>query len=192
MKKVGVLGSGSVGRSLAEGFEKHGYEVMLGTGNPSKLSDWQSGANGKVASFERAASFGDLIVLAVKGTAAAKIVEQVKVGIQGKTVLDVTNPIADESPKDGIRKNFTGPDESLMERLQGLAPDAFFVKAFNCVNSKLMVNPPKSKTVVMNICGNEDSAKKEAKEVLTQFGFKSKDIGKAEAARELELAAITI
>ena len=110
MKKVGVLGSGVVGRSLAEGFEKHGYEVMLGTANPKKkLSDWQSGTNGKVASFERAASFGDLIVLAVKGTAAAKIVEQVKVGISGKTVLDVTNPIAEESPKDGTKKNIS-PD----------------------------------------------------------------------------------
>ena len=103
MKKVGVLGSGVVGRTLAEGFEKHGYEVMLGTGNTNKLSDWQSGTNGKVASFERAASFGDLIVLAVKGSAAAKIVEQVKVGISGKTVLDVTNPLADRVAKDGTK-----------------------------------------------------------------------------------------
>jgi len=192
MKKVGVLGSGVVGRTLAEGFEKHGYEVMLGTGNPNKLSDWQSGTNGKVASFERAASFGDLIVLAVKGTAAAKIVEQVKVGISGKTILDVTNPIADGVAKDGVQSFFTGPDESLMEKLQELVPDAFFVKAFNCVNSKLMVNPPKSKAVVMNICGNDGPAKKEAKEVLTQFGFKSKDVGNAAAAREIELAAIAL
>jgi predicted dinucleotide-binding enzyme len=190
MKKVGVLGSGAVGRSLAEGFEKHGYDVMLGTSNPNKLSDWQSGPNGKVASFERAASFGDLIVLAVKGSAAAKIVEQVKVGISGKTILDVTNPVADEKSKNGSVSHFTSPDESLMEKLQELVPDAFFVKAFNCVDSRLMVNPPKSKTTVMQICGNEDDAKKEAKEVLTTFGFKSKDIGKASAAREIELASL--
>ena len=190
MKKVGVLGSGAVGRSLAVGFEKHGYDVMLGTSNPNKLSDWQSGPNGKVASFERAASFGDLIVLAVKGSAAAKIVEQVKVGISGKTILDVTNPVADEKSKNGAISHFTTPDESLMEKLQELVPDAFFVKAFNCVDSKLMVNPPKSKTTVMQICGNEDDAKKEAKEVLTTFGFKSKDIGKASAAREIELASL--
>ena len=47
-----------------------------------------------------------------------------------------------------------------MEKLQELVPDAFFVKAFNCVTSKMMVNPPKSKAGVMNICGNEDAAKK--------------------------------
>ncbi|MDP2039559.1 NAD(P)-binding domain-containing protein, partial [Algoriphagus sp.] len=89
MKKIGVLGSGVVGRTLADGFVKRGFEVMLGTGNPNKLSDWQSGANGKVGSFEKAADFGDLIILAVKGTAALKIAEQVKVGISDKTVLDV-------------------------------------------------------------------------------------------------------
>lgn len=192
MKKIGVLGSGAVGRTLADGFVKYGYEVMLGTGNPNKLSDWQSGANGKVGSFEKAANFGDLIVLAVKGTAALKIAELVKVGISEKTVLDVTNPIADEGTKNGTRTFFTGKDESLMEKLQELVPSAHFVKAFNYFNSKSMVNPQKSKLQVMNICGNEDSAKIEAKEVLSQFGFKTKDMGKADAAREIELLAISI
>ncbi|SEG27107.1 NADPH-dependent F420 reductase [Algoriphagus boritolerans] len=192
MKKVGVLGSGVVGRTLADGFEKRGYEVMLGTGNPKKLLDWQSGTNGKVGSFEKAADFGDVIVLAVKGTAALTIVEQVKVGISDKLVLDVTNPISDEKPKDGVRKFFTGPDESLMEKLQELVPEAHFVKAFNYMDSKSMVNSAKSKAQVMNICGNEDAAKAEAKEVLAQFGFKSKDLGKAELAREIEQMAIAL
>jgi 8-hydroxy-5-deazaflavin:NADPH oxidoreductase len=191
MKKIGVLGSGVVGRTLADGFVKRGYEVMLGTGHPNKLSDWQSGANGKVGSFEKAADFGDLIVLAVRGTAALKIAEQVKVGISDKTVLDVTNPIADESPKDGVRKFFT-TDESLMEMLQNLVPEARFVKAFNYIDSKSMINSAKSKAQIMNICGNEDAAKTEAKEVLALFGFKPKDMGKAEAAREIELMAISL
>ncbi|HSF54277.1 MAG TPA: NAD(P)-binding domain-containing protein [Algoriphagus sp.] len=192
MKKIGVLGSGVVGRTLADGFVKNGYEVMLGTGNPNKLSDWQSGANGKVGSFEKAANFGDLIVFAVKGTAALKIAELVKVGISEKTVLDVTNPVSDEKSKDGTRTFFTGKDESLMEKLQELVPEAHFVKAFNYFDSKAMVNSAKSKAQIMNICGNEDSAKVEAKEVLSQFGFKTKDMGKADAAREIELMAISI
>jgi predicted dinucleotide-binding enzyme len=192
MKKIGVLGSGVVGRTLADGFVKNGYEVMLGTGNPNKLSDWQSGANGKVGSFEKAANFGDLIVFAVKGTAALKIAELVKVGISEKTVLDVTNPVSDEKSKDGTRTFFTGKDESLMEKLQELVPEAHFVKAFNYFDSKSMVNSAKSKAQIMNICGNEDSAKVEAKEVLSQFGFKTKDMGKADAAREIELMAISI
>ncbi|OOG69583.1 NADPH-dependent F420 reductase [Algoriphagus sp. A40] len=192
MKKIGVLGSGVVGRTLAEGFVKRGYEVMLGTGHPNKLSDWQSGANGKVGSFEKAANFGDLIVFAIKGTAALEIAQLVKVGISEKTVLDVTNPISDKSPKDGTRTFFTSEDESLMEKLQELIPEAHFVKAFNYFDSKAMVNSSKSKAQTMNICGNEESAKIEAKEVLSQFGFKTKDMGKADAAREIELLAISI
>ncbi|WP_111668911.1 NADPH-dependent F420 reductase [Algoriphagus litoralis] len=192
MKKVGVLGSGVVGRTLADGFEKRGYEVMLGTSNPKKLLDWQSGTNGKVGSFTRAADFGDLIVLAVKGVAAQDIVAQVKVGISDKLVLDVTNPLSEEKSKDGIRKFFTNEDESLMEKLQELVPEAHFVKAFNYFDSKAMVNSAKSKAQIMNICGNEDGAKAEAKEILAQFGFKSKDLGKVEAAREIEQMAISL
>ena len=165
---------------------------MLGTGHPNKLSNWQSGANGKVGSFEKAANFGDLIVFAIKGTAALEVAQLVRVGISEKTVLDVSNPISDESPKKGARAFFTSKDESLMEKLQELIPKAHFVKAFNYFDSKAMVNSAKSKAQIMNICGNEDSAKLEAKEVLSQFGFKTKDMGKAEAAREIELLAISI
>lgn len=192
MVKVGVLGSGIVGRTLADAFEKRGFEVMLGTGNPKKLQDWQSGENGKVGSFVKAADFGDLIVLAVKGSAALEIVDQVKIGISDKTVLDVTNPVAEEKGKDGTRKFFTGPEESLMEKLQNLVPEARFVKAFNYLDAKFMVNSPKAKVQIMNICGNEDIAKKEAKEILAQFGYKVKDLGKAEAAREIEQMAIVL
>lgn len=192
MKKVGILGSGVVGRTLADGFEKRGYEVMLGTSDPKKLQDWQSGTKGKVGSFTRAADFGDLIVLAVKGTAAQDIVAQVKVGISDKLVLDVTNPLSEEKSKDGAQKFFTNADESLMEKLQELVPEAHFVKAFNYFASKAMVNSAKSKAQIMNICGNEDAAKAEAKEILAQFGFKSKDMGKVEAAREIEQMAISI
>jgi predicted dinucleotide-binding enzyme len=72
MKRIGVLGSGTVGQVLADGFLKHGYEVMRGTRDPSKLADWKSkaGAKASTGTFAEAAGFGELVVLAVKGTAA--------------------------------------------------------------------------------------------------------------------------
>ncbi|RIW16356.1 DNA-binding protein [Algoriphagus lacus] len=186
MKKIGVLGSGAMGRALAEGFEKHGYSVMLGTDHPNKLSNWQSGVNGKVGSFQRAADFGDLIVFAVKGTAAISIAEQVKGSISGKTVLDTTNPISDTQPKNGTLEFFTGPEESLMEKLQEVAPEAHFVKAFSCIKSTSMVNPKMKSRPVTYICGNEESAKAEAAEILALFGFSAKDSGNAAKARVIE------
>ena len=79
-----------------------------------------------------------------------------------------------------------------MEKLQDLVPEARFVKAFNYIDAKSMVNSPKAKAQIMNICGNEDIAKAEAKEVLAQFGYKIKDLGKADAAREIEAMALAI
>ncbi len=186
MKKIGVLGSGAVGRTLAEGFEKLGFSVMLGTGHPAKLANWQSGVNGRVGSFEKAADFGDLIVLAVKGSAAVSVTEQVKRSFSGKTILDTTNPLSDEQPNVGFPAFFTNSEISLMEILQETAPEAHFVKAFSTIKSDAMINAKRSPKQEMFICGNEESAKEEAQEILKLFGFKIKDAGDASEARVIE------
>ena len=70
-KKIGILGSGIVGQVLSSGFLKHGDEVMIGTRDISKLNEWKSNnSKGAIGSFEETAKFGDIIVLAVKGSAA--------------------------------------------------------------------------------------------------------------------------
>jgi hypothetical protein len=73
--KVGILGSGIVGQTLGSGFIKYGHQVKIGTSNPNKLNDWikSSGTNASVGSFADAARFGEIIVLAVKGTAAVNV-----------------------------------------------------------------------------------------------------------------------
>jgi 8-hydroxy-5-deazaflavin:NADPH oxidoreductase len=185
-KKVGILGSGQVAQTLANGFIKYGYKVKVGTREPSKLSNWLSkaGANGTVGTVEEAAAFGDILVLAVKGVAAESVVKKIAPHTHGKTILDATNPIAEAPPVNGVLKFFTTLDESLMERLQKLAPFANFVKCFSCVGNQLMVNPSLDGT--MFICGNNDGAKKETLEILGQFGWEAIDMGKVESARAIE------
>ena len=187
-KKIGILGSGQVAKVLASGFLTHGFEVMVGTRNPSKLADWKTG-NEKVAlgSFEEAARFGDTLVLAVKGTVAQMLVESLGKDLNNKTVLDTTNPIAEAPPENGVLKYFTSLDNALMERLQRSVPSARFVKAFNCVGNALMVNPslPGGRPT-MFICGNHEEAKKETSEILDLFGWDTEDMGMAEAARAIE------
>jgi predicted dinucleotide-binding enzyme len=75
-----------------------------------------------------------------------------------------------------------------MERLQRIAPDAQFVKAFNSVGSGLMINPDfrDNTKPTMFICGNNDDAKKKVFEILERFGFETEDMGKAESARAIE------
>ncbi|MGA9118689.1 MAG: DNA-binding protein, partial [Bacteroidota bacterium] len=107
--------------------------------------------------------------------------------LKGKTVIDTTNPIADRPPVNGVIAFFTTLEDSLMERLQKLAPDAHFVKAFSCVGNAFMVNPDfNGVKPSMFICGNHDGAKKEVSAILVQFGFEVEDFGKVEAARAIE------
>jgi 8-hydroxy-5-deazaflavin:NADPH oxidoreductase len=189
MVKVGILGSGDVGKALAKGFLKNGYQVAIGSDHPEKLADFKrENPEMESATFEQAAQSGDIVVVCVKGTVAEKIVEKVKRHLTGKTVIDTTNPIADALPQNGVLNYFTSLEESLMERLQKIAPDAQFVKAFNSIGSALMVNPDFGDNTkpTMFICGNNDDAKKKLYEILGKFGFEVEDMGKAESARAIE------
>lgn len=189
MVKVGILGSGDVGKVLAKGFLKNGYQVAIGSDHPEKLAEFKrENPEMETATFEQAAQSGDIVVVCVKGTVAEKIVEKVKKHITGKTVIDTTNPIADAPPQNGVLKYFTSLEESLMERLQKIAPDAQFVKAFNSIGSALMVNPEFGDDTkpTMFICGNNDDAKKKVHEILEKFGFEVEDMGKVESARAIE------
>lgn len=187
--KVGVLGSGEVATTLARGFLKHGHEVRVGSGSPEKLAGWKKeNPKGATGTFADAAQFGDLLVLAVKGSAAAEVLRKAGAeNLKGKVVIDTNNPIADAPPSNGVLKFYTTLDESLMEQLQKEFPDARFVKAFNSVGKAFMVNPkfPGGKPT-MFICGNDEGAKSEVGKILDQFGWETADMGKAEAARAIE------
>ena len=189
MAKVGILGSGDVGKTLAKGFLKHGYQVAIGSDHAEKLAEFKrENPQMETVTFEQAAQSGDIVVLSVKGSVAEKIIEKVKRHLSGKTVIDTTNPIADAPPENGVLKYFTSLEESLMERLQKIAPDAQFIKAFNSIGSGSMINPDfrDNTKPTMFICGNNDDAKKKVHEILEKFGFEIEDMGKAESARAIE------
>jgi predicted dinucleotide-binding enzyme len=187
--KVGILGSGDVARTLADGFLKHQHEVMIGSRDANKLADWLAkNPSGKTGTFADAAQFGQVVALAVKGdVAAAALRLATPAHLTGKPVLDATNPIANLPPENGVLRFFTNHDQSLMERLQDEFPDAHLVKVFNSVGSSLMVNPQfAGGKPTMFICGNSEAAKRTTREILDQFGWETADMGRAEAARAIE------
>ncbi|MGZ3809288.1 MAG: NADPH-dependent F420 reductase [Bacteriovorax sp.] len=188
--KIAVIGSGDVGTALSNGFIKHGYHVMRGSRDPKKLNDWKnkSGENALTGTFDEAARYGDIVVLAVKGTAATSAIGLCgSNNLKGKTIIDVTNPIDDVPPVNGVLQYFTTINESLMERSQKTVPEANFVKAFNSVGNAHMVNPKFSGgKPSMFICGNNENSKNAVREILDQFGWETEDMGKAEAARAIE------
>lgn len=192
---VGVLGSGVVGQRLAWGFASRGHNVMIGSRDPNKdeLREWLAGegAGVQAGTFNETAAHGELLVLALLGTAT----EEVLAGIgqrpfDGKVVIDATNPLdfsAGFPPKLGI----TGED-SLGERVQRALPGARVVKAFNIIGNTYFVDPSFSGGApTMLIAGNDADAKQTVAQVLADFGWPEPiDLGGIESSRELEAMCI--
>ena len=187
--RIGVIGSGTVGQTLAGGLKTHGYDVRIASRTPDKLADFSAKSGIQAGTFGDVAAWGEAAILAVKGDAAEKAVREAgAANLRGKAVIDTTNPIANEPPEDGVLKFFTSPNDSLMERLQAAFPDVKFVKAFNSVGSALMVNPkfPGGVKPTMFYCGNDGEAKKVAARIVELFGWEGADMGTAKAARAIE------
>jgi len=190
--KIGIIGSGVVAQTLAAGFLKHGHQVTLGTRDPARLASYADTTPGvQVASGAQAAAFGDVVVLAVKGSAALQAARDAGAALDGKPVLDACNPIADAPPVDGVLASFTGPNDSLMEQLQRAHPAARFVKAFNSVGAARMIDPSfEGGPPTMFIAGDDADAKAVATRLLAEVGWEAADMGGAVAARAIEPLAV--
>jgi 8-hydroxy-5-deazaflavin:NADPH oxidoreductase len=186
MKKIGIIGSGVVAKMLATGLLKHGYPVMVSSRDQSKREELKKETGALTGTFEETAVYGDIVILAVKGTVAEELIRSLAGKLSGKTVIDTTNPIADKPPVNGVISYFTSFDESLMERLQKLAPEVSFVKAFNSIGNAFMIDPPFESKPSMFICGNSENAKSEVAGLLDKVGWDVEDMGKVEAARAIE------
>jgi 8-hydroxy-5-deazaflavin:NADPH oxidoreductase len=189
--KIGIIGSGIVGQVLANAFYSEGHQVQLGTRNIEKEEIAKFKTENPavtIGTFAETAQFGELLVLAVGGSVAEDVIKLAGPGnFSGKVVIDATNPIAAAPPVNGVLQFFTGPNESLMEKLQVVLPEAKLVKAFSCVGNAFMYKPVFPGGVpTMFIAGNDEEAKKIVTAILTAFGWETEDMGKAEAARAIE------
>jgi 8-hydroxy-5-deazaflavin:NADPH oxidoreductase len=189
--KIGILGSGVVGQTLGAGFLQQGHAVMMGTRKPdsAEVRGWISKTSGALAgTFAEAARFGDALVLVVLGRVVEQAIQLAgPENFAGKTLLDATNPIADGAPVDGVISFFTGPNESLGEKIQAVLPDARVVKAFNSVGSARMIHPKYEQgPPTMFICGNDATGKAEASTLIGALGWEPFDCGGIRAARAIE------
>lgn len=188
MQRFAVLGAGPVAQVLARGLKKHGYEVRVGNRTAEKLKAFAAEAGVATGTPAEVSAWAEAVVLAVAGQAAEEALRLAgAANLAGKLVIDTTNPIGGQPPVDGVLSFFTGPGESLMERLQAAFPGVRFVKAFNSVGNALMVNPSLAGgPPTMFICGNDAAAKAEVARLVERFGWEPADMGTATAARAIE------
>ena len=193
--RIGVLGTGVVGRTLAEGFHGRGHDVVIGSRDPDKpeLREWLDTAGAGIASgtFAQAATHGELLVLAVLGNAAEEVIAEAgPANFSGKVVIDAMNPL-DFSEGFPPKLSISG-DDSLGEHVQRALPDARVVKAFNTIGNTSFVDPSFSDGLpTMLIAGNDEAAKRSVADLLADFGWPEPvDIGGIEGSRELEAICI--
>lgn len=185
--RVGVLGSGDVGRALARGFAGLGHDVKIGSRDPEKLREFVESAAPHISggTFAEAARFGDVIVLATLGSGTESAVRMAGIdAFDGKVVIDTTNPLDFST---GMPRLSIGHTDSLGEVVQRLLPKARVVKAFNTVGNAHMVNPQfAGGPPDMFIAGNDADAKKIVAQICEHFGWGVVDLGGVESSRYLE------
>ena len=194
--KVGIIGSGDVGRILAAGFSSKGHDVLVGSRDPEKaaadpkLAAWTK-ANPKVktGSFADAARHGEVLAFCVHGANVAEAVQLAGPGaMAGKLVLDTTNPL--DWGRNGAHKPKGIPD-SCLQVAQRAAPQAHFVKALNCTPGPFMVDPRQGPGDQL-ICGDDAPAKEKAAAILKEFGWTARDVGDASMAPYVEGAGLAV
>ena len=190
--RIGVLGTGGVGRTIATKLVELGHEVTMGsrTHDNESAAEWVASADAGAAqgTFADAAAFGELVVNCTSGAGSVEALRAIpREHLSGKTLVDVANPLDFSG---GALSLFTEIDDSLAEQLQREHPEAHVVKTLNTVNANVMVEParvPGAHDVF--VCGNDDRAKAEVVELLEGFGWPREhvlDLGDLAAARGLE------
>ena len=188
--KIGIMGTGDVGKALGKGFLALGHEVKMGSRDAKneKALAWakESGPNASVGTFADAAEFGEIVVLATLGVANESALKSAgPEKLRGKLVMDATNPLdfsGGVPPKLAISGN-----DSAGERVQKLLPDAHVVKVFNTVGSPHFYRPGfPGGPPDMFICGKDGDAKRKVGGILKDFGWGVVDVGGIESSRYLE------
>lgn len=190
--RIGVIGSGAVGRVLGAGFAGLGHEVMLGSRNPDKeeVRAWLEQTGAWVGTFDEVASFAEVVVLATLWEGTENAIWLAGPGnFAGKVVMDATNPLdfsGGMPPKLAV-----GHTDSGGERVQRWLPESSVVKAFNTVGNEHMTNPDfPGGPPDMFICGDDEVAKQTVSGLVKSLGWSVVDIGGIEGARYLEPLAM--
>ncbi|WP_405875114.1 MULTISPECIES: NADPH-dependent F420 reductase [unclassified Streptomyces] len=191
--RYAVLGTGDVGRTLGGKLAEMGHEVTLGSrtkDNPTAL-EWARNVGGgaRAGTFAEAASSAEVVVVAVGGRVALAALEAAGAeNLDGKVVVDVSNPMAFE---DGELRLSPVESDSVGEQIQRAFPHARVVKTLNTVNCAVMVDPslvPGEHQVFVS--GEDTSAKEQVRGLLGEFGWpphRVLDLGGIRSARSVEM-----
>ncbi len=191
--KIGVFGTGMVGKAIAGKLVVLGHDVKMGAreAKNEKAAAWTQAAGAKAThgTFAEAAAFGEMVFNCTNGAGTIDALGAAgAANLQGKVLVDIANPL--DVSKGMPPTLFVCNDDSLGERVQKAFPDTKVVKTLNTINCEIMVNPslvPGDHDVFMS--GNDPDAKKAVGTILTEgFGWKHViDLGDISTSRATEM-----
>ena len=189
--KIGVLGTGSVGQTIATKLVELGHDVMLGsrTANNEKAVEWAKTSKGSAGTFEQTAALGEILFNCTLGAGSIEALHMAKENnLAGKILIDVSNTL--DFSKGFPPSLLVCNTDSLGEQIQRAFPTLKVVKTLNTMWAGLMVNPRMLPDSHVNfVCGNDAAAKTTVKILLKTFGWRDDefvDLGDITAARGVE------
>jgi hypothetical protein len=186
--KIGIIGSGRMGSALGKLWAKAGHQVFFSSRNPEKLTDLvaQVGSNAQAGSVTDAAQFGEVIVLGVNFGTLDDAVQMLGSAVNGKLVIDLTNPIKWEA---GSMTRALPEGISGGQALQQKLPQAHVYKAFsNSPQNWLIEHPHRQPDLVaMPIAGDHVPLRSIVEQLIRDAGFEPVYIGGLDQAGRMEL-----
>jgi 8-hydroxy-5-deazaflavin:NADPH oxidoreductase len=182
--KIGILGSGNMGRSLGILWAEQKHEVFFGarTAERGKAIADSAGNHSQGGTNDEAAVFGDVLLYTIRGVNPAEVLTSIDV-LNGKILIDCNNY--------DIPENFAYPpiELSLAEKLASEVPQARIVKAFNTMAQEvfeLSPQPLKEYHVSVFVAGDDAEARKTVMNLAKDLGFAPVDCGELRFARLIE------
>lgn len=193
--RIGMLGSGVVGKALAKGFAKAAHDVVVGSGTPDRqdLVEWRQQSTGgsvRLATRNEAAEHAEVVFLAVQWSRLAETLEAAGAEhLAGKLLVDVTNPLRPGA--DGALELAVGHDDSGSETIARQLPDTSVFKAFNTVGAELMAQPRlEGGPPTMFYAGDDDARRPVVEKLIEILGWEPFDCGSLSRARLIEPMAL--
>lgn len=188
--KLGVIGSGNIGKGIGSWAAKVGYDVTFSarTEVGAKAAAQAAGQGAKASSVREAVQSADLVLLAVPYGAVKDVLPQLGPLLRGKTVIDATNPLS--SDYSSLTLGFT---TSAAEEIAKLIPEAYVVKAFNTVFAQIYASQnPKihGKAISIFVAGDNKEATEQVRTLSAKMGFDAVNAGPLKSARNIEPLAM--
>jgi len=182
--KIGIIGTGNMGRTLGIVWAEQGHEVFFGSrdAQKGKQSAQFAGHGTKGGTNDEAAAFGEVILYTARGVMPSALLTSNNV-LAGKTLIDCNNW--------DIPEGYTYEPivESLAEKLAADIPQTHVVKAFNTMAQEVFELSPstlKDYHVSCFICGDNEQARRAVMALATDIGFSPVDCGPLRSARMIE------